>query len=236
MKMWNHIYIYIGLLLALVIVFLGCGIIDPGPADGKIQIVFDNARPDNVINKPSTTIESVQCLVRMDGRRRFWDYIPKEGGVFHAEIAGLEPSDNYSVRVWGKGKLYYVEASAGATDISIQEGETTTITLAWNPFVTMLDTLSPKDSITDGMFTFRWDSVAGSESYYLMVSSDSTFYDPTYTVSVHHPQHTLSIHDLPKGMNYWRVRCYCPWKSLEGAGIATTRAGLWSDISSFYLE
>ena len=218
----------------------GCGVFEPEPSTGTLNIIMKNSQANGQLNKQlGTQLSNVHCIIKRNYKVEYAAPLKKRGYCFQTSITKLKSGRHYSVFLYGKeSRSYYIVVSAHQAGIEVEAGKETTIELDWSPFITTLNIPISEDTVSGRFINLEWDSVIGTKGYRLFVDDDIDFHSPITANEI--KEHRTSIYSglLQEGTYYWKVQCVGSWAVSSDALNARTkdRGGHWSEVSSFVFK
>ena len=228
--------IILGFCLILILA-AGCGVFEPEPSMGTLNIIMKNPQAIGQLNKKlGKQLSNVHCIIKRNGAVEYAEPLTKRGDFFRTRITNLKPSRNYYVFLYGReSRSYYIVVSAHQAGIEIEDGKETTVELNWSLFATTLNTPVSGDTVTGHFINLEWDPVVGAKVYRLIVDDDIEFNSPITDNEIN--GHRASIYSglLQEGTYHWKVQCVGSWAVSSKALDARTkdRNGPGSEVSSF---
>ena len=222
----------------LIVIFLGCGIMNPDQGSLKIELVEVNR-----IEKSTLTLRELraaQFFLKKGSYTERHNDLPKDDNYFRIEIANIPPASNYSIFLFGKEyRQGYIDVCSEQSGIEIERGKVTTIQLTWSSFMT--EPIAPADGAIFGGNTIKlkWQRVDEDSYYHLNVADDSTFHRPVIFTKVTDDEYEIDSALLQKGNYYWKVQCVGRWSPdyyFTDTAEAFFCTGAWSSISHFVYE
>jgi len=216
-----------GYMIFVLIIFIGCGLIEPKNQVGSISIQIVDEQGAASMAKTMESLSSLRCILKKGTATKHDQTHYKSGGSFTIEIDDLEPGSDYSIQLYGLNSGGGIIGRGSRDNIRVSAGDETSVSISWSRFNPTLASPANGTTTNNNKPTFSWYSVTGASVYALMVSNSSGF----STLWINESSLTGSSYASPSaladGTYYWRVRArdsqqvWGEWSSVWSITIGT---------------